>query len=713
MALHRDEKVKTRGQTLVQPGNPRRSQGSLGTVAIASRRGERKVLQNGRPEVVRTRQSRLVRTTPSRYDPPPMGNTPPLRALPAPGPDFWNHRAWFLGILVLAFWQGWITLSLFGTVQPWVHLFDDQPILSGRHPLHFYHSCLGSRAFFDHGSLCCFDPAFEAGYPKTPVFDSGSRPGELFLLLAGGKERPAAYKIGLAASCLAVPFLLALAALTAGLSRAGAFLATLAGLLVWWGKPGRDALEAGDLDLLIASLAALGQAGLLLRYHQSSGFLAWLGILVLGYLGWFAHPIFFAVLLPLGLVYYLSVGTRHPMFWHFALLVSLAGALAINAFWLIDWLQYWWIQAPLHAEPFVLSHRTLHTIWDAPIWGTPGDRSLALLLMAAAVLGVWLLNWERQRPTARLFGLASVGLFLLAVAGVCWRPLGEIGSPRLLTSALLFAVFPAVHAVQAMARRLGGVLRSQAASAVAAALVLAAAAFLVNPDTKAFVQFARGSDPFTLTLNPGRQEIVHRLREQTTSEARILWEDRTGPRTASHWATLLPRWTDRALIGGLDPEAGIEHSYPGLTDGVLAGQPIDVWTDQELEKYCHHYNIGWIACWSSPAIGRLHSWNSARELASLRDDGLGVLFEVVREQRTYALKGQARLLQADSQRITLGDVIPDNGEVLLSLHYQKGMIASPGRVQVKPKLDPLDPIPFVLLKVSGPVARVTISWDHR
>jgi hypothetical protein len=27
-----------------------------------------------------------------------------------------------------------------------------------------------------------FDPAFHAGYPKTPVFDSGSRPAELFAI---------------------------------------------------------------------------------------------------------------------------------------------------------------------------------------------------------------------------------------------------------------------------------------------------------------------------------------------------------------------------------------------------------------------------------------------------------------------------------------------------------------------------------------------------
>jgi len=54
------------------------------------------------------------------------------------------------------------------------------------------------------GRFCCYDPAFQAGYPKTPIFDNGSRPAELFLTIAGGGYRPRAYKIGLALTCVLV-----------------------------------------------------------------------------------------------------------------------------------------------------------------------------------------------------------------------------------------------------------------------------------------------------------------------------------------------------------------------------------------------------------------------------------------------------------------------------------------------------------------------------
>src|SRR5437588_11092625 len=123
-----------------------------------------------------------------------------------------HHPAWLLGLLALSAWQGWLTVGLFGPDRPLERLLDDQPVLSGRHPLHLYHGYLGARALQERGTLSCYDPAFHAGYPKTPVFDSGSRPAELALALAGARFSPAAYKIAHAAFCLLAPLLLFLAA---------------------------------------------------------------------------------------------------------------------------------------------------------------------------------------------------------------------------------------------------------------------------------------------------------------------------------------------------------------------------------------------------------------------------------------------------------------------------------------------------------------------
>src|ERR1700687_3303808 len=116
-------------------------------------------------------------------------------------PRLANSRFWYVALAGLLVWQGWITLTLFGREDPWQALTDDRPVVSGQHPLHLYHGYLGARSLRERGTPSCYDPAFQAGYPKTPVFDAGSRPAELFLTLAGGSYRPGAYKIGLGAFC--------------------------------------------------------------------------------------------------------------------------------------------------------------------------------------------------------------------------------------------------------------------------------------------------------------------------------------------------------------------------------------------------------------------------------------------------------------------------------------------------------------------------------
>jgi hypothetical protein len=638
-------------------------------------------------------------------------SAPPAAPAGPPAPPGPGHsRLWYLLLPALVLWQGWMTLSLFGPGDAVARLRGDEPILSGRHPLHLYHGRLGAQALGSLGRLSCFDPNFQAGYPKTPVFDSGSRPAEMFLFLAGDTHSPAAYKLGLAGCWLLVPVLLLLAARLSGLNPAGACLATLLGLAVWWGAPARAALEAGHLDLLLAAPAALAQIALLIYFDRAPCVVSWLGLLVTGYLGWFADPVFFALLLPLNLVFYLSVGARHGVVWHLALLGGLAGAVASNAFWLNDWVSYWWIQLPLRLEPRLLSHRTFRTLWDSSLWGEHADRTLALFLLGAAVVGVWRFNQCRQRSAARLLGLGAVGFLLLAVGGALYDPLGSLETPLLLVPALLFAVLPAVHAlaeVFRLASRWAGT-RWRAAVLLGGAAVLATAA--AHRDVLALAGRCAGATPLVIGLSPERAAIVEALREQTTAEGRILWEDRTGPGTAPRWTALLPVWTGRAFISGLDPDLCIEHAYASFADGVLVGRPVKDWSDVELDDFCRRYNVGWVVCWSPAAAQRFRAWGAAEAVATLQDEGTGCLFRLNRPL-SFALKGRAAWRSADCHRITLADVVPENGVVVLSLHYQSGLQAAPGRVQIERELDPYDPIPFVRLRLPEPAARLTLTWE--
>lgn len=631
--------------------------------------------------------------------------------------DLANHRAWMAVTVALLLWQGWLTLSLFGSEGPLERLLDAAPIVSGRHPLHLYHGYLGAQSFLTRGTSCCYDPCFQAGYPKTPVFDGGSRPAELFLLAGGGHYQPAAYKIGLALCGLLPPILLTAAARGAGLSRAAGCLATALGVLVWGSHPARDALETGDLDLLLAALAALAQLGLLLRFDRCPGALAWLGILLTGWLAWFAQPVFSALLLPLALVYYLTVGARHRLAWHVALAAALSGAVVGNAFWLRDWVAHVWIHAPLEAGAAVLPHRTFQTLWSAGLWGRAGDRALALGLFATGLVGVIRLNQARQRAAARVLGLGALIFLVLTLFGIGWEPLGRLGSARLLTPALLFAAVPAAHGFAGLAtwagHRIGGPVRGTVLAACLPASVALGAHEQVRPWATRYVR----PEPLLLGLSEERQALVATLTERTTSQARILWEERGDARRGPHWTALLPLLTEHApggprhFLGGLDPAATIDHAYARLGEQALAGRPLGQWSDGELRDFCERYNVGWVVCWSPAAVARFRSWPDATEVTALADDGPGALFAVGRAP-SFARRGRAELLRADWEHIALGQLEPDSdGSVVLKLHYQPGLRAVPSRVQVEREQDPFDPIPFIRLRLPSSVTRVTLTWE--
>jgi hypothetical protein len=619
---------------------------------------------------------------------------------------------WLVPLLGLFAFQGWMTLGLFDRDHGFNALLDDRPLVSGRHPLHLYHGYLGARSLRERGTASCYDPAFNAGYPKTPVFDSGSRPAEMTLLLVGGAYNPAAYKVGIAVICAAVAFLLAAGARGVGLTWAGTGLATLLGLAVWWGRPCREALEAGDVDLLLATALVLAQAGMLIRYHRMPGPGGLFGVLATGFLGWFADPLLMALLLPLFLIYYLSVGARHGLVWHAGLIGGLLLALALNAYWLLDWLEYWWILLPLHlnASP-PLTELTFPTLWDSPVWGGPGDRVLICALLPASVMGLVLYNQTCQRATARLLGLALVGFLALAVVSLAWEPLGRFGLARLLVPGLFFAVLPATHVVMAsldwVRRRIGWWAVPPFVGGTAVVI------FVTMPaeEQPAWLRPWEQAQPLSLGLPPERQQIVETLRSATTPEARILWEDLPANSVGSRWTALLPWWTERPFVGGLDPDGVIEHTATGLRDHALAGRPVKECTDAELLAYCDRYNIGWVVCRSAETIARVEAWPLAEKVAVLHDDPEAILFKVERRP-SFVLIGSAIWIRADAESIALGDVTPKDGQVLLSLHFQEGMRVTPSRVQLQRAESLDDRIDFVRLVIPDQrVARVTITWD--
>lgn len=650
----------------------------------------------------------LVRKRLPGYDLGAMDGTASA-CLPGPSPAPTGFRLAMTDWVVLAIllvWQGWMTLSLFGPSEPISNLLNDQPIVSGRHPLHLYHGCLGAQTFWERRSLTCFDPAFQAGYPKTPVYDSGSRPAEFFLIWGRGEYRPHFYKIGLACTWILVPIGLWLAASSLGMVGGVRGLAVLLALLAWWGRPAAALTGAGDLDLLLGSVALLVLASLLARLHCRPTALTFVGVFVAATLSWFTHPVLCLLYAPVVLIYYVSFGPRHSVAWHLGLLAAQGGALLLNGFWLVEWFEYWWVLSPLRVDEPFLAHRTVHLLWNSPHWGDPFDRALTWILFCCGLGGVVIWNQTGRRPAARLIGSGVFICLVVSIAGVIFDPLTRWGAHRLLVPALLFASMPAALCLGVLA---SGVNRLAYSNRIYFGVITASAVtvlIVLWPLRSHVLARCTQATPLEIGLSEPQKAFTRAIGEWTTPEARILLESTFENENDSRWSSLLPIITERAFLGGLDPEASIEHAFANFVHQDLAGRPIERWRDEELANFVRRYNVGWVACRSKAAVERFGAWGDAKLIAGPGDAGGAWLFRL--QPRSFVLQGRARVVHADRQGITLADV--GQGKVVLSMHYQTGMHVLPNQVNIEKDPDASDPIPFIRLNVPNPVARLVIYW---
>jgi hypothetical protein len=640
--------------------------------------------------------------------------TSPVVACTATGQSLF----WLLPLVGLLGWQVWQTLALFDASRDGRQLLNDAPLISGRHALHLYHGFLGAQTLLDQGRLTCFDPAFNAGYPKTPVFDPGSRPAELALALAGGKFSPCAYKITIAVLSIGVPVLLYLAGRLAGLCRGIAVLAVFLGQLAWWGQYGQESLRAGHVDLLLAALLLLVQCGGLLQYHKQPGLFPLVVVFLSGMFAWFCHPVLALLLVPAFLVYYFTAGPRHQLIWHAPLLGGLLAAIAANSFWLSDWVRYWWIRVPLVSErQWPNAGELLYSWWRTADVNQLLDRGLLVGIFGCAMIGLLILQRTGRRVAAWQLGLTTLGLLSLSLAGMTWEPLAQIGSDNLLVPALFFATVPAsltlAHLLLWMRQRPAWVVPT-----VAAVVLSGGVSVYLAFDKWPTEWLARLQQPTPLEIGLGeeREQLLLALQEQTSEIGRILWENQPQGIQQPRWTSLMPLLTKRLFVGGLD--ADIEHSCASLCDGTLAGRSLSEWTDAELDAYCQRYNIGWIVCWSAIGQQRFSRWPGALPGTKLPPlDGKQAQLFPLRRKPSFTLVGSARLISADSRGVMLADArpVPVNGEsegqVLLSLHYQAGMRVRPARVRLERAMDCQDPIPFVRLRLKEPAGRIYITWD--
>ncbi len=628
----------------------------------------------------------------------------------SPTDGFRANPAWLVAAAAVVFAQAGLALALFGPNRPWTAVTDERPILSGRHPLHLYHGTLGAASFRHSRSAACYDPAFQAGYPKTPVFDGGSRPAELFALAGGPGYRPSAYKIGLFAFLLFVPVAFIAAGRGAGLPAGAAVLAGCGGVILSWSPAVRHMLGDGQLDLFAAGLAAAVFVPWLGRYAQRPGVESWLVLAALAVAGWYAHPLVWLGLGPIVLAFYLVFAPRHGPGWHLGLAGITTVGIAPNAWWLVDWAKFWWLRQPSSSDHIPLPEwRAVLGDWSdyaSLCNGLPAGPAIPLVAFGGIIF-LWV---TRRCASAGLAVVAVVVAVGLARVAAAWPRMPADVPGRVAPLAAAFLIPAAAFGTWELLRR----VRFANAGAILAAVALPIVGWADGPGAPLARGLGVHTEPLAIGFNAEQKQLLAAIEEHTSPDARILWDD-ADPRAGLNWSALLPVYTNRAYLGGLDPDAEIDHGQCGLCDQRLNGRPLEEWTDAELTAYCRWYNVGWVVCRGGRTAERWGRYPPAKAVSRLTEGGLPVVLFAIDRPRSFVLSGRAVWESADAQRIVLTNVQPNaEGWIDLSLHEFQDLRVFPSLVKLGAVPDPTgrDPINHIRLYAPGPIPRVTLVWEH-
>lgn len=678
--------------------------------------------------------------------------------MPMPKPDLASKplaprprnagRAWAIAALIVLFGVHTVqAIRLFPTAGS--ILDRHAPVLMVDHAIHEYHGSLGARFFRETGTTWGYDPYFMAGYPETPVWDSSGNPSILFDLIGGGRDFRA-YKVGLLASSI-----LLLAAIAGGAWAAGSSLGeiaiatTLAWFVFWVGAPAM-LWRSG----LFAFVSACGGVGLLLGlcsyFDRNPNWKSWLALTIVGAVLFFIH-VTTPILAIGGLVaFYAMVGRYHGWKWHAAIVGAAALAVAVNLFWLIPLWQFREIRI---GEGFFMTT-------DSPLYlvsfflepTNEGRAALKLLILGIAGLIAW---WFGGRKvSAAAYGGSIVALILLTGFGSFWEPTKLMEPLRFRVAFLFLLACPAASAVVGATRwftgNIGRSFRGRMMVRVVCVVLLGSWASSERTIFNAYAVLLTARWPLTVGLRPQMRRLVDWLRDNTDLSARVLLEDQLRlleltAAESTHWTPLLPHLLEpeqRMFIGGVYHSAFIKHrKMAAFGDFQLGDRVIDEWTSAQVADYCRTYNIGWVVCWSPlskfwfdryPAAKRVatlpryatpgkppsnneHEWTAMTRRAGrnvaiqymLEGESSYAIYRVDRPH-SYFLKGKGRIVSVEPNRVELADLEPEDGVVVVSLHWIDSWKADPPR-PLKPEPVAMDPVDFIRIELPGPTPRVVLT----
>jgi len=607
-----------------------------------------------------------------------------------------------LGFAALMLFQLASTLLCFKTPR---ELFRPETIINVDWCSQYYWSFAARRFFETSGRIWGFDPYYMAGYPLDFIFNS-SLPVQLSNIIFKWLPIGTVIKWFFLLSFMAVPLNFYFALKNFGIKSGAALAAAALGVSYFW--LGEDALF-GNWGMISGALLLnlfLLTASALFRFLKSGGRKSFAMFALLLALSILIHKTSLVLVgLPaaaLVLVFARRMRGRARI----GLLAAIVFALLVNGFWLMPMVHFLPNKIEDPATTFFQNTDLLRFLKDLVPWPFPGVALGRLAIIIPALFGMIRMRGKSEsRDLYKFTALAAAGFFIFVYFGSLLPPLRNLQPYRYLT-ALLFLLTPAAGAgLEGLAEFAG-----RRAQTLARALPALFFALLLG------LQFTPSFRMFYLVTPltsqwPGKVTELRKWLEQNTDQnARIMiedinkWEGRVAPYGPSRFVGLLPALLPRQLIGGPLPNAFIRHHYASFYDGRFLNRPIQDYDDRELLEKMDLYNLRWAVAWSPEAKARLNNFSYARKAASF--DDLEV-FEISRRPDWF-LQG-AGVLRADYDRIELMNLKPENGIVVLKMHWLDGFKANPGCEIYRHEAGG-DPIGFIGLK--NPASEVVLRYEH-
>lgn len=611
-----------------------------------------------------------------------------------------HHCSWFLRTLALSLvvLHSTLTWQLFGS--SWELLLEENPVVDGQHARLLYFGKHVAEAVLQEGvTATTYDYHFQAGLTISPWASIESRLAALAHLISS--DHPLAiYKVMLFVMWLSLPWSVWCMCRIGNLGSGAISGALVLFLGCAWSPWGIQLLRQGETDVIIGT-AAMGLA--LANMTRSYARPRWWTIT--GWLGSAAVALYFwpATLVLLTICFILFLGLlagRLPWQRFLGLIGAYFAAIVVNVFWMRDCWHTWWMLA----DRELIVSSSFHDLFNL-------KANLQLMIWPGLLLVIGFLGTRtmRQGVGGRSALVWSFGIVLTSAAALLPQEIETLHLDKAhgwWWCSVWLATIPVgkllASFLELLSRKMGGYQRSLLVLSVLIGTLIV----LFREELAKVVVLVEESGPIHLKAPPALEDAVEKLRQQTTTEARILWEEIS---ENASWSPLLPHHVERAFVGGLGrgEAVSIEPLQVRLTQGTLLGKPIEQWSLSDLNDFAQDWNIGWVAAFHGESI---HRWLAVPQATVVADLPYGGKLIRLPRRFSYCKQGKANISFPSERRITLTDLAPEDGQIVLSLHHHSTMRAINKNAVLKTWQHAYDGIPMLRIRLSTPMERLTIEW---